>query len=279
MRSTTCTAMAAILALAISACNQQESTTEAPAATEAAASLEALNGTWKADLSSIKFEGKPNEFVLQDGSYDCRTCIPPLTVAADGQYHPVADRPYFDSIMVKAVDDRTMEIRRRKGDREVSSSTMQVSEDGNLLNIKFTNANNPSSPPVEGTETARRAGPAPAGAHAVSGQWTPDRVQDVSEEALNITFRIAGNQVTSESQGETYTAEIGGPAVPVKGDSGGTTVALAREGNGLRETYTRGGKVVSETVITPAADGTSVSFTSTDPRDGDKSTWTARKAG
>jgi len=278
MKSTTCTIMASALVLALCACNQRETGAEAPAAAEAA-SLETLNGTWKADLASIKFEGKPNEMMLQGGTYNCKTCIPPLTVAADGQFHPVADRPYFDSISVRAVDDRTVEIHRRKGEREVSSTTMQVSQDGNMLNTKFTNANNPSSPPIQGTETARRAGAAPAGAHAVSGQWTPDRLQDYSEDALNITFRIARNQVTMNVQGETYTAEIGGPAVPVQGDTGGTTVAVTREGNGIRETSTRGGKDVNHTVIMPSADGNSVIFTSTDPRDGSKTTWTAKKAG
>ncbi len=279
MKSTTCTAMAAALVLALSACNKQGAAGDAPAATESA-SLEALNGTWKADLASIKFEGKPNEFVLQGGTYNCKTCIPPLTVAADGQFHPVADRPYYDSISVRAVDDRTVEIRRRKGDRQVSSTTMQVSEDGNALNSKFTNANNPSTPPVEGTETARRAGPAPAGSHAVSGQWAPDRVQDISEDALNVTFRVAGNQVTMNSQSESYTAELGGPAVAIQGDAGGTMVAVTREGgNGLRETMTRGGKEVGVTIITPSADNSSVTFTNTDPRDGSKATWTADKQG
>lgn len=278
MKFAPCTAMSAALILGLSACDRQEAAGDAPAAATAA-SLEALNGTWKADLASIKFEGRPNEVVLQDGTFECKTCIPPLTVPADGQFHPVADQPYFDSISVKAVDDRTVEVRRRKGEREVSSSTMQVSADGNARTSKFTNANNPSVPPIKGTETARRAGPAPAGAHAISGQWTPERVQDYSEDALNITFRVVGNQVTTSVQGETYTAEIGGPAVPVQGDAGGTTIAVTREGNGLRETATRGGKEVNQTVILPSADGSSVTFTSTDPRDGEKTTWTAKKSG
>ncbi len=273
-----CTAMVAALVLALAACSQQETAGDAQATAEAAG-LEALNGTWKTELASIKFEGKPNELLLQGGTYNCKTCIPPLTVAADGQFHPVTDRPYFDRISVSAVDDRTVEIHRLKGNREVSSTTMQVSDDGNVLNTKFTNANNPSAPPVQGTETARRAGPAPAGAHAVSGQWTPDRVQDYSEDALNITFQIADNKVTMNSQGESYTAEIGGTSAPVQGDTGGTTVAVTREGNGLRETFTRGGKEVAQTIIMPSADRSSVTFTSIDPRDGSKTTWMAKKSG
>lgn len=277
MKNTTRTVLAAGFILALAGCNQQETGAEAPAASEAA-SAELLNGTWKADLQSIKFEGRPNELLLQGGTYKCATCMPPLTLAADGQFHPVADRPYFDSMSVRAVDDRTVEIRRRRDQRQVSSATLQVAADGNVLTTKFTNANNPNVAPIEGTETARRVRPAPTGAHLVSGQWAPDRVQDYSEDALNVTFRIAGGQVTMNAQGESYTAELSGPAVAMQGDAGGTMVAVTREGaNGLRETMTRGGKEVGVTLIVPSADGNSITFTNTDPRDGSKATWTATK--
>lgn len=277
VKATRCTAIAAGFVLALSACNQRDSAAKEPAASEAA-SADALNGTWKADLASLKFEGKPDEYLLQGGTYKCSTCIPPLTVAADGQFHPVADRPYYDSMSVKVVDDRTVEVRRRKGEKEVSSATLQVSEDGNVLSTKFTDATTPGAPPIEGTGTARRAGPAPGGAHLISGQWVQDRIQDYSEDALNISFRIDGNKVTMNGQGQSYTAELGGPAVAIQGDTGGTMIAVAREGaNGIRETVTRDGKQVGISTIVPSADGQSITFTSSDPRDGSKTTWTGKK--
>src|SRR5262245_34592230 len=107
MRLMTCTAIAAALVLTLPACQQQESATgnEAAATETAAADLTALNGTWKTDKASVKFSGKPDEFSLKDGKYNCATCIPPFTVAADGQFHDVTGRPYADSMSVKAVDD------------------------------------------------------------------------------------------------------------------------------------------------------------------------------
>jgi hypothetical protein len=148
------------------------------------------------------------------------------------------------------------------------------------MTFKFTDATTPNAAPVQGTSTAKRAGPAPAGAHAVSGQWTPDRIQDYSKDALNVTYRIDGNKVTMNSQGQSYTAEIGGAAVPIQGDIGGTTVSVAREGaNGLRETMVRSGKQVGINTIVPSADGKSLTFTSTDPRNGSKTTWTGNKTG
>ena len=280
MRMITCTVFAATLALTLPGCNQQEAAAGNEAAAEATAEtgdLTALNGTWKTDPASIKFEQKPDSIVLQNGTYTCSTCIPPLTVAADGQFHDVTGRPYADSISIKVVDDKSVEWKSRKGGRDVFNATMSVSADGNTLTRKFTDSTTPNAPAVEGTSTATRAGPAPAGAHAISGQWTPDRVNEYSDEGLNVTFKIEGNKVTSTYQGQTYVAELGGPAVPVEGDIGGTTVTVAQEGNALKETFSREGKVVSEVVTTVSADGNSISWTSSDPRDGSKVSGTANK--
>ena len=277
MKFLTSTAIAAALVLSLAACKQQEATGNEPAATEAAVGdLSTLNGTWKTDIATLKFEQKPDEFSLKDGSYSCATCIPPLTTPADGAFHPVADRPYYDSMSVKAVDDKTVEIHRKKGDAEVSSVTMTVSADGNTLTNKFHDATTPNNP-VDGTGTEKRVGPAPAGAHAISGQWQPDQIPEYSESALSNTYKIEGNKVTSTLNGQTYTAEIDGPEVAVGNDPGHTMVKVTREGGGLKESFSRDGKTVFEGVTVPSADGKSVSFTGTDPRDGSKVTYTANK--
>ena len=278
MRLLTCTAMTLALVLTLPGCKQQPAAGGNEAAsTEAAGDLSALNGTWKTDIKTLKFEQKPDEFLLQDGTYKCNTCVPPYSTPADGQFHPVADRAYWDSMSVKAVDDKTVEIHRKKGDTEVSSVTMTVSDDGNTLTNKFHDATTPNNP-VDGTGTEKRVGPAPAGAHAISGQWQPDQIPEYSESALSNTYKIEGNKVTSTLNGQTYTAEIDGPEVAVGNDIAKTMVKVTREGaNGLKETFSRAGKVVFEGVTVPSADGKSVTFTGTDPRDGSKVTYTANK--
>ncbi len=267
------TALAAALVLALPAC-QQQGESEAPAEA-AAASLDALNGTWKVDLASLKFGGKPSEYLLKDGTWDCSSCIPPLTTAADGQFHAVADRPYFDSMSVAVVDDRTIDIHRKQGDKEASSANLQVSEDGNTLTTKFKDMTAPTT--VEGSTTYSRVGPAPAGAHATSGQWQPNKVGEFTEEGLDISWQISGDTVTSSSQGQSYTATLGGPAVAMQNDPGGTMVKVERAGNGIKETYSRDGKDVGIATITPSADGQSIGYSSTDPRDGSTTDFTANK--
>lgn len=276
MKLITSTAIAAALILTLPGCKQQPAAGGNEAvSTETAGDLTALNGTWKTDKASVKFEQKPDEFSLKDGTYNCTTCIPPLTVAADGQFHEVTGRSYADSISVKAADDKTIEIHSKKGGKDVSNAMMTVSADGNTLTRKFHDAT--VNPPIDGSSTSSRAGPAPEGAHAASGQWTPNQVSEYSDDALNATYAVEGNKVTWSGQGQTYTAEIGGPAVPVTGDIGGSTVAVTNEGGGLKETFSRDGKVVNETVTTVSADGKSLTWVSTDPRDGSKVTGTANK--
>ena len=100
MRKATITAaLAAASILALSACKQQPATNES-ASTETPAAAGDINGTWQADLDSVKFDQKPDEFLLQGGQYSCKSCVPSYTVAADGVSHAVS-LPYADEIAVK----------------------------------------------------------------------------------------------------------------------------------------------------------------------------------
>lgn len=271
--------VAALLILSAVACKQQPAKTGMSEAAEAAAaaSLESINGTWRVDLASLKFEGRPDEYLLQDGYYSCATCIPPLKVSADGAVHRVADRPYYDAMSVKIVDDDTVELRRQKGGKNVSVETQSVSEDGNTMTTRFKDMTTPGQT-IEGTSSSKRAWPAPAGAHAISGQWRPDKISDYTEEAQSLTFNVSGNTVTSSGQGQDYTAKLGGAAVAVKGDTGGTMIKVAREGvSALRETIIRNGKEVGYSIITPDAAGKTINYVYTDSRDGSTISWTGKK--
>ena len=44
----------------------------------------AFDGTWKVDLSKVQMPKKPDVLVLKDGVYQCKTCVPAMTVKADG---------------------------------------------------------------------------------------------------------------------------------------------------------------------------------------------------
>jgi hypothetical protein len=49
-----------------------------------AAAQSAFEGTWKFDTNKVDFPKKPDVYVLQNGTYECKTCTPPYKIKADG---------------------------------------------------------------------------------------------------------------------------------------------------------------------------------------------------
>src|SRR5580658_5012630 len=87
-----------------------------------ASAQSALNGTWKIDMNKVDFPKKPDVFVLQNGMYACKTCTPPYDVKADGTDQAVSGHPYFDTIAIKVVNDRTIEETDKKNGKVVGTS-------------------------------------------------------------------------------------------------------------------------------------------------------------
>jgi len=92
-----------------------------------------FDGTWRPDPERGDPNGKPDEYVLSGGNYQCRTCTPPYAIPADGQDHPVADNSMYDSLTVKIVDNRTISRVAKKGGKTVAEIRATVSADGNSL--------------------------------------------------------------------------------------------------------------------------------------------------
>lgn len=213
-----------------------------------------IDGTWKTDLSTLQIDTKPDQLLLKDGQFSCPTCEPPLTVAADGAMHAVTGRPYADQMSIKVDDDHNVTRTSQKGGKTTGTSKYSVSADGNTLTVAFNDMT--GTKPVTGTYTETRAAPAPAGAHAISGSWKPEKYNNVSDEGLTVTFKLDGDTLhMTAPTGQSYDAKVGGPDVPIKGDMGGTTATVSKNGDSLVETDKRGGKVISVTTMTPGSDG------------------------
>lgn len=250
-------ALIGALMISATACQQQAAAPANEAVANAeVASTEPFNGTWKADLASVKIDEKPSVYLLKDGTYTCSTCTPPLTLPADGAFHPIPDRPYYDSASKTVVSPNTVKSVYRKGDKVISENVASVSADGKTLTTNWRQTPI-GQPEVKGTTIETRVGPAPAGAHAISGSWKTAKFEGISEEGLTVTFNATGDTLAMTSPvGQSYTAKFGGPEVAIAGDQGGTMVKVERLApNSFRETSTRGGKVVNVTTLTVGADG------------------------
>lgn len=215
-----------------------------------------FDGTWKIDMSSFQSPAKPDVFLLENGMFECKTCVPPIKVKADGTDQKVAGSPYLDTLSVKAIDDHNVEETAKKDGKVVETLKRSASSDGNTLTVNWTYSGNPSGGPQTGTDTAKRVAKAPAGANLISGSWRTEKV-DMSANVPTWTFKANGNELTStDSTGTSYTAKLDGTDAPYKGDPGITSVSVKMLGKDtLEETFKRDGKVIEIHKLTLSADG------------------------
>jgi hypothetical protein len=244
-----------------------------------AAAQSAIDGTWKFDISTAQLPKKPDVFLLQGTIYQCKTCVPPVDIKADGQDQKVTGSPYYDTVSITVVDDRTIEETDKKGTKTVATSKSTVSPDGNTLTFIFTDSSATNADPVTGKGEATRVAKGPAGAHAISGSWQTAKFENLSANALLVTYQVNGDILTmSNPTGQAYTAKLDGTDAPYKGDPGTTSVSVKQMGkNTIEETDKRDGKVISVARITVAPDGKSMTVAVTDKLRGTTSQFMAEK--
>jgi hypothetical protein len=229
-----------------------------------------FDGTWKIDMSSVQWPAKPDVVLLQNGMYECKTCVPPVNVKADGTDQKVTGDPYSDTLSVRVIDDHNVESTSKKGGKVVGTTKMSVSSDGNTVTGNWTDSGNPSGGPQTGTYTEKRVAKGPADANLISGSWRMEKLADMSAESLTYTFKVNGKELTMTTPtGRFYTAKLDGTDAPVKGDPGVTSVSVKMLGKDtLEETYRRDGKVIVIYKSTVSADGKTLNVISDDKLQG-----------
>ena len=237
-----------------------------------------FEGTWKIDLSSAQWSTKPDVYLLQSGTYDCKTCVPPIHIKADGTDQKVTGDPYIDTLSVKVIDDHNVESTAKKAGKVVGAEKRSVSSDGNTLTGSWTYSGNPTGGTQTGTYTEKRVAKAPAGANLISGSWRPEKA-DASAESLTYTFKVNGNELTMTSAtGQSYTAKLDGTDAPVTGDPGLTSVSVKMLGKDtLEETYNRDGKVAVIYTSTLSADGKTLKVIADDKLQGTTNKFVSQK--
>lgn len=237
-----------------------------------------FDGTWKVDLGKSKLPKKPDVYLLQNGMYECKSCNPPVNIKADGQFQKVSGDPYRDTLMVKVVDDKHVELASQKEGKDVGKTTRTVSDDGNTMTVAWTYYGNPTGGPVSGTDTMKRVAKAPAGANATSGSWRDEKSDVATADALIFTFKSGGDSLSySNPTGQSYTAKLDTTDAPYVGDPGTTSVSLKRIGDSIEETDKRDGKAVSIAKMTVSPDGKSMTIEVDDKLNGTKATYVAVK--
>ncbi len=220
----------------------------------------AVDGTWKADLGKVQMPKKPDVILLQNGEYQCKTCVPPVDIKADGQDHAITGQPYIDSMAIQVVDAHTIKETDKKGGKVVATSTTTVSPNGKMAKFEFSDSSNSNGAPVTGSGEMKQVAAGPAGSHAVSGSWVTAKLADLSDNATEVTYKVDGGTLSMSSPaGQSYQARLDGTEAPYKGDPGITSVTVKQAGkNAIVETDKRDGKVIAVLKSTVSADGKSM---------------------
>jgi hypothetical protein len=218
----------------------------------------AFVGTWKMDIKhNLQMPTKPYRYLLAGGVFHCQTCAPPYSVRADGMDHKVSDRPYFDTVSVKVVDDQTVEETDKKAGKTVTVATFKVASDGVTETYEATDSSNSNGDPVKMKAELSRIGKPPAGAHAISGSWRAVKFEDMSENGLLVTYAMDGSNLRMTAPtGQSYSAPLDGTDSPYNGDPGQTSVSMKRiDDRTIEETDKRNGKIIGTSRLTVSVDG------------------------
>jgi hypothetical protein len=239
----------------------------------------AFDGTWKFDLSKSRLPKKPDVYLVQGGMYQCKTCVPEIDVKADGQDQKVPGSPYFDTVSIKILDDRTIEGTQKKDGKIVGTAKWTVSSDSSTLTVAFTDSSATNADPVSGKAEYTRVAKGPAGSDAISGSWRDTKLEDFSDNGLLVTYKVEGDSLTmSNPTGQSYTAKLDGTDAPYKGDPGTTSVSVKQmDKNTIEETDKRDGKVIGVGRMTVAPDGKSMTVAFTDKLRGTTGQYIAEK--
>jgi hypothetical protein len=238
-----------------------------------------FDGTWKGDLATVKFSQKPDVYVLTTKVYKCLSCVPPVSVKADGAPHKVSGHPYYDSVAMKLVDGKTAHETDYKAGKIVTETTNTVSDDGKTLSFEFTDSSNSNAAPVTGKGSETRVAAGPKGAHAMSGSWKTAAFTGFSDNGLTVIYKVTGDSIAmSDLTGQSYTAKLDGTDAPMKGDPGITSVSVKKIGaDTIEETDKRKGKVIAVATMKLAPGGKAMSVTYEDKLRGSTLIYTANK--
>lgn len=203
-----------------------------------------FNGTWRPDPQVFGPTHKPDVVLLMNGAYDCQTCAPPYKIKADGADQAIAGNPYYDSLSVRVVDDRTVLKIVKRGGKTVAETKSVVSSDGNSkTDVQTMYEMAPS--PIEMTSHSVRISAGSQGSHLVSGAWRMTDL-DVSNHAEDTIFKVSGDTLSmSDRLGRSFSAKLDGAEAPYNGSDEFSSVTLNLiDSHIIEESDKRGGKVV-----------------------------------
>jgi hypothetical protein len=203
-----------------------------------------FNGTWRPDPEIYSPMRKPDVVELVNGVYDCQTCTPPYKIKADGHDQPISDNPYYDTLSITMVGDRTLRKIVKKGGKTVAESEIVVSEDGKKVTERQT-LYFMAPRLIEMTTHSSRISAGSQSSHPISGTWRMTD-GDVSNHAEDTIFSVSGQTLgMSDRMGRSFSAKLDGMEAPYNGSDEFTSVSLkVIDSHTIEESDKKDGKIV-----------------------------------
>jgi hypothetical protein len=240
----------------------------------AARSQSAFDGTWIIDARKNEnlASEKPRVFSVADGVFREGD----RQIRADGSDQKVPATGYWDTVSVRIVNDRTVEVISKKAGKPMFTETDSVSADGNTLTQVVKDTTEAEAVTFE--SDFRRISPAPAAAHAVSGSWQVFKLSR-SENSTIIKYKCTSQGFSAETPlGEKLEAKFDGKLYEMEDDPGHTMVSVKLiNPYTVEQTNVRDGKIVFIVTLEVTPDGKTIHATSKSNKDGSVKTWTLHK--
>lgn len=233
-----------------------------------------FDGTWVIDTGKNEnlASEKPMVLSVADGVFREGD----RQIKADGSDQRVPATGYWDTVSVRIVDDRAVEITSKKAGKATYTKTDTVSADGNTLTQVVRDTTEAEAVTFE--SDFRRISPAPAGAHAVSGSWQVFKLSR-SENSTIIKYKCTSQEFSAETPlGEKLEAKFDGKLYEMEDDPGHTMVSVKLiNPYTVEQTNVRDGKIVFIVTLEVSPDGKTIHATSKSKEGGSVKTWTLHK--
>lgn len=206
--------------------------------------------------------------MLDKGTYDCKSCVPPVNIPADGKDHGVTGHPYYDSLAVSIISPQVVKQTLKKDGKVTGIDTTTVAADGKSLTDVY--EDHSESKPSTSQVHSERVAVGPAGAHALSGSWRETKIESVSESATMTQLTVTAEGVSShDMNGAGYDAKFDGKDYPMTGEVSHTMVSVKRiDERTFEETDKHDGKVDTVIRMKVSANGKTATFAVEDVRHG-----------
>jgi hypothetical protein len=177
-----------------------------------------------------------------------------VEVTADGLDHKVMEGDYWDTLNVRVVDARTVQIMAKMAGKTMFTELASVSPDGTTLTQQIKDTTQAETVTTE--TLAHRIEKAPPDAHLISGSWHAYQVNRSNNGSL-ITYKCTSEGFSGTTPlGEKFAAKFDGKFYPVEDDPGHTLVAAKLlNPSSVELTHKRKDKIVSAARLTVAQDG------------------------